>query len=211
METEVGKVAGKIPEIKALPTPAEMAVDMIEDGGKLYNIGTEAQVANRTLIAHDAYRLREELRRGAVAVDLQDVESVQARTLDFLEGCKLAARVPLWGGLCARGFGLSRQFVARWMANHQHHDTSKYLMVVREAFADSLASAALNGSVSPIPAIFSLKSQCGWRDSGAEEDVVEIEDEDTITAEQIKRWLDAYGDEETTEGASGALDDLSNE
>ena len=202
------RAKSKIPEIRAvraLPTVAEMAEDLEGDVGRLYQVGTEAQVANRMYIAHDAHRLREELRRGAEAVDLQDSESVRARTLEFLESCELAARVPLWGGLCSRGFGLSRQYVARWISTHQGHDSCAFLLRIKEAFADALASAALNGSVSAIPAIFSLKNQAGWRDSGADaEDVLEIDDEQS--AIDIQRLMRVYG-VDATESAPEAMED----
>lgn len=199
---------GKIPEIRALPTARQMAAEMVETGtGKLYTVGTEAQIANRTLIAHDAHRLREELKRGSVSIDLQDVSSVRARTLEYLTGCELAARVPLWGGLCARALNLSRQYVSKWMSTHPAHETTAFLIVAREAFADSLASAALNGSVSPIPAIFSLKSQCGWRDGGADDgDVIGAEDGDALDLQGI---IARYKAAEAAEGASGDLDDAS--
>ena len=198
---------GRIPEIKSLPTARDMAAQMVQEGGgKLYSIGSEVQVANRTLIAHDAHRLREELKRGAMSVDLQDVSSVKSRTLEYLTGCEMSARVPLWGGLCARALNLSRQYVARWMATHAGHETTAFLIVAREAFADSLASAALNGSVSPIPAIFSLKSQCGWRDGGADDGNV-IGTEDDEASFDLRQILARYEGQDAAEGTSETVDD----
>ena len=79
---------------------------------------------------------------------------------------------------------------------------------LRKAFADSLASAALNGSVSPIPAIFSLKSQCGWRDGGADDGDVIGTDGDEASFD-LRQILARYEGQEAAEGASGALDDAS--
>ena len=127
-----------------------------------------------------------------------------------MEGCELAASLPLWSDFCALALGLSRQFLNSWMRSHPHHDTTAFLLKVREGFASSLASAALNGAVSPVPAIFTLKAQAGWRDSGADEDsVVEIETEDSRSPEEIKKWLLAsYGisEEEWDAGHQDAED-----
>ena len=203
----------KIPELHAirrLPTAEEMAVEMAgKQSPALY--GTEAQAAAAAMRTHACYRLREAIRRGRESVDLQSTEEVQDRVSEFFRGCEISASIPLWVNICALALNLSRQYVARWMSSHPHHDTTKYLLMVKDAIGGTLAEAAIIGAVSPVPSIFALKAQAGWRDTGAEEDVVEIEDEDTITAEQIKRWLDAYGDEETTESAPTTLEDMSDD
>ena len=96
--------------------------------------------------------------------------------------------------------------MARWMATHAGHETTAFLIVAREAFADSLASAALNGSVSPIPAIFSLKSQCGWRDGGADDGNV-IGTEDDEASFDLRQILARYEGQDAAEGTSETVDD----
>ena len=204
---------GKIPELHAirrLPTAEEMAEAMAgKQSPALY--GTDAQAAAAAMRTHACYRLREAIRRGRESVDLQSTEEVQDRVSEFFRGCEMSASIPLWVNVCTLALGLSRQYVSKWMSTHPHHDSTKFLLMVKDAIGGTLAEAAIIGAVSPVPSIFALKAQAGWRDTGAEEDVVEIEDEDTITAEQIKRWLDAYGDEETTESAPATLEDMSDD
>ena len=210
-----------IPEIRALPRPlptvAEMADAITENKSPILYGGTEAQAAAMVQRVHLAHRLREALRRGAESADLQDTDELVQRAEQFVEGCERSAAVPLWSDFCALGLGLSRQYLNSWMRSHPHHTSTQYLLKVKEGFASSLAAAALNGAVSPVPAIFTLKAIAGWKDSGPDEaNVVDEAEEDYRTPEQIRQWLmDAYGiDEaeeatEAAEGASGALDDAS--
>ena len=211
-----------IPEIRALPRPlptvAEVADAITENKSPILYGGTEAQAAAMVQRVHLAHRLREALRRGAESADLQDTDELVQRAEQFVEGCERSAAVPLWSDFCALGLGLSRQYLNSWMRTHPHHTSTQYLLKVKEGFASSLASAALNGCVSPVPGIFVLKSMCGWKDSGPDEaNVVDEAEEDYRTPEQIRQWLmDAYGIDddaqdatEAVEGASGALDDAS--
>lgn len=204
----------KIPELHAirrLPTAEEMAVEMAgKQSPALY--GTEAQAAAAAMRIHACYRLREAIRRGRESVDLQSTEEVQDRVSEFFRGCEISASIPLWVNICALALNLSRQYVARWMSSHPHHNTTKYLLMVKDAIGGTLAEAAIIGAASPVPSIFALKAQAGWRDSGAEEDAVEIEDEEEITEAMIRRWLDTYGDgEDATESAPATVDDMSDD
>lgn len=201
-------MASKIPVIKPLPLPSvdEMATEMSERETALYNVGTDAQRAARLVVSYDAARMREELRRGRKCVDLQDLAQVKERSMEFLAACEKAGRVPLWTGLVSRGFGLSRQYMLKWLNAHKGHETAEFLMALREAMADSLASAAISGSVSAIPSIFALKAVFDWKDAG-EGDIQAVEvDGDELSAQDILRRyaLDATG---TTESAPAALDD----
>lgn len=216
----------RFPEIKQLPTAKEMAAEMRSSKSAMYG-GTEAQAQAAAMRAHESYRLREELRRGAVAVDLQDVEQVMERTEEYLRGCEQAARIPLWGGLVARGLGLSRQYVHRFMEGHKYHETTTYLTRVKEAFGDVLASSALIGATAPVPSIFALKNEAGWSDRYELDETISTTPDDPMdhrSIEDIKKWiLDSYGydseedydaaqaAQEAAEGASGALDDASDD
>lgn len=197
---------GKIPVIRPLPSVDEMATEMSERETALFTTGTDAQRAARLVVSYDAARMREELRRGRKAVDLQDLAQVKERSMEFLAACEKAGRVPLWTGLVSRGFGLSRQYVLKWVHAHQGHETAEFLMALREAMADSLASAAISGSVAPVVSIFVLKSIFDWKDAGEGElQAVEVDGDELSAQDILRRYaLDAKG---TTEGASGALDD----
>ena len=201
----MNRTPGKVPVIRALPTIDEMATEMSERETALFNTGTDAQRAARLVVSYDAARMREELRRGRQAVDLQDLGQVKERSAEFLAACEKAGRVPLWTGLVSRGFGLSRQYVHKWLNKHEGHETAEFLMALREALADSLASAAISGSVSAIPSIFALKAVFGWKDAG-EDDLHDVgaEDGDALDLRQI---MARYEGQEAAEGASGALDD----
>lgn len=203
----MNRTPGKVPVIRALPSIDEMAAELTEHETALFNVGTDAQRAARLVVSYDSARMREELRRGRQAVDLQDIQQVKERSVEFLAACEKAGRVPLWTGLVSRGFGLSRQYVHKWLNKHEGHETAEFLMALREALADSLASAAISGSVSAIPSIFALKAVFGWKDAG-EDDLHDVgaEDGDALDLRQI---LARYEGQEAAEGASGALDDIS--
>lgn len=203
----MNRTPGKVPVIRALPSIDEMATEMSERETALFNTGTDAQRAARLVVSYDAARMREELRRGRQAVDLQDLQQVKERSVEFLAACEKAGRVPLWTGLVSRGFGLSRQYVHKWLNKHEGHETAEFLMALREAMADSLASAAISGSVAAIPSIFALKAVFDWKDAG-ENDLHDVgaDDGDALDLRQI---LARYEGQEAAEGASGALDDAS--
>lgn len=207
---QMNRTPGKIPVIRPLPLPTvdEMAAELSERETALFNTGTDAQRAARLVVSYDAARMREELRRGRQAVDLQDIEQVKARSVEFLAACEKAGRVPLWTGLVSRGFGLSRQYVHKWLNKHEGHETAEFLMALREALADSLASAAISGSVSAIPSIFALKAVFGWKDAG-EDDLHDVGADGDEASYDLRQIMARYGGQEAAEGASGALDDAS--
>lgn len=201
----MNRTPGKVPVIRALPSVDEMAAELNERETALFNTGTDAQRAARLVVSYDAARMREELRRGRQAVDLQNIDQVKERSVEFLAACEKAGRVPLWTGLVSRGFGLSRQYVHKWLNKHEGHETAEFLLALREAMADSLASAAISGSVAAIPSIFALKAVFDWKDAG-ENDLHDVgaDDGDALDLRQI---LARYEGQEAAEGASGALDD----
>ena len=200
----MNRTPGKVPVIRALPSIDEMAASMSDDTSLLLNSGSDVQRAARLALAHDSRRMSEAVKRGMVAIDLQDADSVKTRTQEFLRACEISARPALWTGLIA-SFGLSRQYVHVWLTKHPEHESTRFLLCVRDMLADALAANAIAGSVAPIPSIFALKAVFGWKDAG-EDDLHDVgaEDGDALDLRQI---LARYEGQEAAEGASGALDD----
>ena len=147
-----------------LPTVTAMSQAMKDTGKTSLYGGTVAMQARRADIVRNVRRAVEAVKRGRESVDLADLDAVQERTEKYLEACYDAGFLPLVTGLFSMGYGLSRQYVSRWMHEHPSHATTQYITTVTEAFSDLLATAGLDGSAAPAPMIFALKNVAGWRD-----------------------------------------------
>lgn len=100
--------------------------------------------------------LRESIR--ANRVNWNDLEDVQRRCLSYLEDCQSAQALPTVGGLAVFGLGVSRQALNGYMRTHQTTATAQFLQQVKDIFADTLETAALNNNVNSIMAIFVMKN-----------------------------------------------------
>ena len=69
-------------------------------------------------------------------------------------------------------------------------ESAKWLIVVKQQFGDLVNQSALNGAVAPIPAIFTLKANYGWRDD-PEPEVQNNDGREDLTPDAIAaKWKD---------------------
>ena len=122
-------------------------------------------IANRVLVSQIVAMGADGLRKMAKGeqISLHDTEAVKEATAQYLERCASAGVMPGMAGLSAE-FGYSRQNIYHFIKQYPDSDTSKWLKAVSEYFGEMMASGALSGAVSAIPAIFTLKSRYGWRE-----------------------------------------------
>lgn len=103
-----------------------------------------------------ALALRESIRMNRV--DWSDLEDVQRRCLGYLEACKEAQSIPTVSGLAVFALGVSRQALNGYMRAHPNTATAQFLQQMKDIFADTLETAALNNNVNSIMAIFVMKN-----------------------------------------------------
>lgn len=101
---------------------------------------------------------------GKSAVSLSDTKALQVHTITYLKACEETSTIPTMSGL-ARSLGYSAEALNKHMREHHGSKSAEWLQIVHDAFADQLAAAALQGSVQPVVAIFTLKARSGWRDT----------------------------------------------
>ncbi|MBO4419662.1 MAG: hypothetical protein J5789_07560 [Oscillospiraceae bacterium] len=101
---------------------------------------------------------------GTQAVNLTDTDTVKRRTMIYLRACEEVATIPSMSGL-ARSFGLSTEALNKHRRQKPNSETSVWLEICHDAFADMMAESALRGTVQPVVAIFTLKARSGWRDT----------------------------------------------
>lgn len=97
-------------------------------------------------------------------LNLSDVQSVKERTLLYVRACQQSATVPTMSGL-ARSFGMSTQALSNHMNRNPQSETTEWLKIAHDAFADMMAETASRGLTNVIFSIFSLKCRSGWKES----------------------------------------------
>lgn len=124
------------------------------------NIVPEEKVGEDIAIAREALiRIRE---RGTV--DFYNVEEVIIRTEEYFKGCEISGTFPSIMGLCAKGFGCTRDRLNRWIEDHPETPTGQYIGIVKEMIADVLTNASLRNKANVAQTIFQLKNHFGHSD-----------------------------------------------
>lgn len=97
-------------------------------------------------------------------ISLNDTETVKTVTKNYLLACYSNGTIPSKAGL-SRGFGVSIRAVDDFMSRNPEHETSQFLRLVFDSFADLLANSALVGGTNMVMSIFLLKAIFGFRES----------------------------------------------
>jgi len=146
--------------------------------------------ANKDTISAIVGNLADRLEEAEVRekINLRDVNAVKAQTMKYLRSCQISGVLPTMTGL-SLALGLSNEYLSAFMAKHQEEETAKWLRLVKQHFGDLLGQSALEGSVAPIPAIFTLKANYGWRDDPEPE--AQNNDEEELPPDAIAaKWQD---------------------
>lgn len=184
------------PNNSPLTTSELLSIEQENREKRLYPKATREATDDRisALVAGTAQELADAANRRQ-RFSLDNLEAVQQQTQRYFEACEQSATVPCFSGL-ARSFGLSREALNKHLRNHPDSATSEWLRLVHDAMADTLAAAALRGSVQPVVAIFALKARSGWKDTFAVEIAQPRDplgpqiDPDTLAAEIAERYAE---------------------
>lgn len=96
-------------------------------------------------------------------VDLKNAEAVKKRAFKYLEACEKSGAYPTVLGLSA-AFGLSRQWVNKFMRDNPNSEAAQFLEAVKVCFADILLDATLKRNVSEAGGIFAMKNMADFTD-----------------------------------------------
>ena len=117
-------------------------------------IGADIAIAREALV-----RIRE---RGQV--DFYNIDEVILRSEDYFTGCERSGTFPSMMGLCAMGFGCTRQRLNDWISQHPDTPTAQYIGIVKELMADVLTNASLRNKANVAQTIFQLKNHFNHSD-----------------------------------------------
>ena len=155
-----------MPKRKQMQTYGEMLSENEEHrGNRLYKAESSEFVDGqlRELVGMSARELAE-IADQREPINIADVATLKERTILYVRACSDTSAVPTFSGL-ARSVGVSTEALNDHMRRHPNSDSTEWLKIVHDSFADTLATAALRNMTNSIVSIFSLKSRSGWRDN----------------------------------------------
>ena len=123
-------------------------------------------------------------------IRLSDLTSVVTITKRYVSSCLRSGVIPSKSGL-SRSLGFSRAGLNKFMAKNPESESTEYLQMVFDAFAEVLEMAALTGKTQPILSIFILKAVYNYSEQPEEIDVPYDPLDPKLTVEEI---LSKYGD-----------------
>ena len=97
-------------------------------------------------------------------IDLNDVNSVEERTIAYFEACSESKHYPSVMSLCVMGYGLDIQAVELYLREH-NNETTQYIKQVKNLIADIMTNASLYGNADSTSTIFQLKNLHGFQDT----------------------------------------------
>lgn len=101
---------------------------------------------------------------GPEKIPLNDMELVKTATEAYLIDCAGHGIMPSVRG-CASFFGVSRNAVYDYARKHPGSAFSEWLENFSDLCGELLMQAAVEGTASAIPAIFTVKARYGWREN----------------------------------------------
>lgn len=98
------------------------------------------------------------------STNLYDLKAIQERTFAYMRSCAAAEAFPSVMGLAALGFGCSRQYLNKFIREHPEAESSKFIELTKDVFADLLTNNALFRRADCVQAIFQLKNNHSFAD-----------------------------------------------
>ncbi|MFI3226991.1 MAG: hypothetical protein R3Y09_06205 [Clostridia bacterium] len=127
--------------------------------------------------------------------DLNNIEEVKIRAIDYFKACELASSFPSVMGLASHGFGISRQALDKYLQNN-NNETTEYIKMVKDQMADILTNESLYNRANAVQALFQLKNHFGHADKIELQAVTQERDTPSITQLEEKYQEFSYEDTE---------------
>ena len=176
---------------KNLPQTTEQMLVTNEQQKPTFKKRREMLEANKDTVSNLIGNLADRLEEAEIRekINLRDVNTVKAQAMRYIRSCQISGVLPTMAGL-ALAFGVAAETLSRFMSAHPEEESAKWLIVVKQQFGDLVNQSALNGAVAPIPAIFTLKANYGWRDD-PEPEVQNNDGREDLTPDAIAaKWKD---------------------
>lgn len=97
-------------------------------------------------------------------ISLDDTDAVRSHVFFYLQTCQNVGQLPDMSGL-ALSLGYASRTLERWRSNKSEHPTSVFLEMCSDFFSSLISSAANNGDINTIYAIFTQKAKYAWRET----------------------------------------------
>ena len=130
-------------------------------------------------------------------ISLSDVDMVKVITKKYIDSCSRTGLIPSITGL-ARSLGYNRRSLYKYISEHPRDESSQFLQMAADAFAEMLSNSSLQGGNHPIVGIFLLKCLYGYRDNQPIEQEITDSHEPPATAEEIRKKYEYLLSEEFT-------------
>lgn len=101
---------------------------------------------------------------GGQKIPLSDVKRIREIAAEFFRECADRGTMPNVRGLAAR-LGCTRQALYYQAKQHPDSDFARWLEDFSDACGEVMMAAAVEGVISPVPAIFTAKARYQWRDT----------------------------------------------
>lgn len=97
-------------------------------------------------------------------VPLGDIERVREVAVDYMNECAESGIMPSVRGVAAR-LGVTRWAIYDYAHKHPGGALARWLEDFSDCCGEVMMAAALNGTVSAVPAIFTAKARYSWREA----------------------------------------------
>lgn len=118
-------------------------------------------------------------------VPLGDIKRVRQTASAYLTECAETGTMPTVRG-CAARLGLTRGAIYDYVRKHPGGELAKWLEDFSDVCGEVMMTAAMQGTVSPVPAIFVAKSRYSWREAPVQIELGKTEPFEEIDAEALK-------------------------
>lgn len=141
-----------------------MQTDIVKSGQ--YTGRSQTLQINNARTAELVSMAAEEMKRinSAEKIPLTDIEMVRHASQKYLLECAKHGVMPTVRG-CAAYFGLTRNALYNFARFHRGSAFQEWLQNFSDICGELLMQSAIEGTASPVPAIFVAKSRYGWREN----------------------------------------------
>lgn len=141
-----------------------------------------ALIGNLADQLEEAEKIRKKIR-------LSDTETIKDISLRYIRSCQITGTMPTMTGL-SLALGVAPDSLTNFIRTNKETESGKWFLELKCRFGEILGQSALDGSVAPIPAIFTLKANYGWRDD-PEPEVRDNSNQEDLTPDAIAaKWQD---------------------
>ena len=123
-----------------------------------------------------------------VKTPLRDLERVREVATEYLAECAQTGTMPTVRG-CAARLGVTRYALYDYAKHHAGSEFSAWLEDFSDACGEVMMAAAMQGSVSPVPAIFTAKARHGWREAPLQVEFGRLDPQAEVDEDELRQRI----------------------